>query len=58
MREFPEYDVDCEYNRDGFDVTRLKLSERPTTDDNVEAVALAFVEASNKRIAAMEKKAA
>ncbi|MDP2155901.1 MAG: hypothetical protein Q8J61_07875 [Sulfuricella sp.] len=38
MREVPGYNVDCEYNRDGFDVKRLELPERPTTDDNVEAV--------------------
>src|SRR3972149_9080445 len=33
-----DYDVDCEYNRDGFDVKRLALSERPARDDDVEAV--------------------
>lgn len=35
---FPEFDVDCEYNRDGFDVKRLALHERPVQDDDTEAV--------------------
>lgn len=38
IREFPNYDVDCEYNRDGFDVKRLQLSERNTSDDSADAV--------------------
>lgn len=37
-QEFPGYDVDCEYNRDGFDVKRLQLSQRPVNDDDLEAV--------------------
>jgi len=37
-QEAPGYDVDCEYNRDGFDVKRLALEERHTSDDNDEAV--------------------
>jgi hypothetical protein len=38
--EFPGYNVDCEYNRDGFDVKRLKLSERQVrvSDDELDAV--------------------
>lgn len=35
---FPDFDVDCEYNRDGFDVKRLELHERPAKDDDTEAV--------------------
>jgi len=35
---FPDFDVDCEYNRDGFDVKRLALSEQPVRDDDVNAV--------------------
>lgn len=35
---FPDYDVDCEYNRDGFDVKRLALHERAVQDDDTEAV--------------------
>jgi hypothetical protein len=36
---FPEYSVDCEYNRDGFDVKRLALPERRgTQDDSLDAV--------------------
>lgn len=36
---FPDYHVDCEYNRDGFDVKRLELPERgPARDDSVDAV--------------------
>jgi hypothetical protein len=38
MRECPEYHVDCEYNRDGFDVKRLELSQREATDSDIEAV--------------------
>jgi hypothetical protein len=38
--EFPRYNVDCEYNRDGFDVKRLKLGERKVkvSDDELDAV--------------------
>ncbi|UEP40329.1 hypothetical protein [Burkholderia sp. B21-005] len=36
--QFPDFDVDCEYNRDGFDVKRLALSQREVRDDDVEAV--------------------
>jgi hypothetical protein len=37
---FPNYHVDCEYNRDGFDVKRLQLPERQVhvTDDQNDAV--------------------
>ena len=35
---FPNFDVDCEYNRAGFDVKRLKLRERTPRDDELEAV--------------------
>jgi hypothetical protein len=35
---FPDFDVDCEYNRDGFDVKRLALSGRQVRDDDVDAV--------------------
>ncbi len=35
---FPEFDVDCEYNRDGFDVKRLALHQRAVQDDDTEAV--------------------
>ena len=38
MHQVPGYSVDCEYNRDGFDVKRLELNERQTTDNNIEAV--------------------
>ncbi|BCM24872.1 hypothetical protein [Methyloradius palustris] len=39
MSELPDYDVDCEYNRDGFDVKRLQLPERMAiVDDDIEAV--------------------
>lgn len=38
MPEFSGYDVDCEYNRDGFDVKRLELNQRDTTDNSEEAV--------------------
>jgi hypothetical protein len=37
-QEMPGYNVDCEYNRDGFDVKRLQLSPYPTSADNDEAV--------------------
>jgi hypothetical protein len=37
--QFPHYQVDCEYNRDGFDVKRLALHERTeVSDDSVDAV--------------------
>lgn len=38
--EFPNYNVDCEYNRDGFDVKRLQLGERQVrvADDELDAV--------------------
>jgi hypothetical protein len=35
---FPGFHVDCEYNRDGFDVKKLALPERHATDDSLEAV--------------------
>lgn len=38
MPELPGYDIDCEYNRDGFDVKRLELYGRDNTDENMEAV--------------------
>ena len=38
LRQFPGYSIDCEYNRDGFDVKRLALSWRAIRDDDVEAV--------------------
>lgn len=34
----PGYHIDCEYNRDGFDVKRLALAERKATDEALEAV--------------------
>jgi hypothetical protein len=37
-QEMPGYDVDCEYNRDGFDVKRLQLVQGLTSADNDEAV--------------------
>ena len=37
-QEMPGYDVDCEYDRDGFDVKRLELAPRLTSTDNDEAV--------------------
>lgn len=37
---FPNYQVDCEYNRDGFDIKKLMLAERPVKDDEVEAVTI------------------
>jgi hypothetical protein len=37
-QEMLSYDVDCEYNRDGFDVKRLQLASCPTSADNDEAV--------------------
>ena len=36
--EMRSYDVDCEYNRDGFDIKRLRLTSRGTTDNDQEAV--------------------
>lgn len=35
--EFPEWDVDCEYNRDGFDPKRLHLSKKTLLSDDTEA---------------------
>lgn len=35
---FPNYDIDCEYNRDGFDVKKLTLSARNVSDNDVDAV--------------------
>ena len=37
-QEMPGYNVDCEYNRDGFDVKRLQLAPSLTSTDNDEAV--------------------
>lgn len=39
---FPELDVDCEYNRDGFDVKKLALSEQKieVSSENIEAVSV------------------
>lgn len=39
-RFFPNHHVDCEYNRDGFDIKRLQLAERtaPVADDALDAV--------------------
>ena len=37
-QEVPGFDIDCEYNRDGFDVKRLALEQRETSDDNDEAI--------------------
>jgi hypothetical protein len=37
-REIPGYDVDCEYNRDGFNVKRLQLGHRQVSDNDEEAV--------------------
>ena len=37
-QQVPGYDVDCEYNRDGFDVKRLQLAPRRVNDNDVEAV--------------------
>lgn len=31
---FPDFDIDCEYNRDSFDVKRLELHDRPVQDDD------------------------
>ena len=33
-QETPGYDIDCEYNRDGFDVKRLQLEQCLTSTDN------------------------
>jgi hypothetical protein len=38
MASFPAFDIDCEYNRDGFNVKKLNLAERPVKDDELEAV--------------------
>lgn len=40
LSQFPNYQVDCEYNRDGFDVKKLMLAERPAKYDEVEAVTI------------------
>ena len=37
MKHFPDLDVDCEYNRDGFDVKKLKLSPESVQTDEVHA---------------------
>jgi hypothetical protein len=39
-RQFPAYHVDCEYNRDGFDVKRLQLTSRQViiNDDALDAI--------------------
>lgn len=37
-QQIPGYHVDCEYNRDGFDIKRLQLEQRHVNDDDVEAV--------------------
>lgn len=37
-RYFEDFDVDCEYNRDGFDVKKLQLSAREVCDDELDAV--------------------
>lgn len=36
--QFPDYEIDCEYNRDGFDVKKLTLAERDFKDDELDAV--------------------
>ncbi len=36
--EFSEYDVDCEYNRDGFDIKRLEINSQQTSSEEDEAV--------------------
>lgn len=38
ISKFPGYEIDCEYNRDGFDVKKLMLSDRNVTDDQLDAV--------------------
>jgi hypothetical protein len=38
ISRFPSYEVDCEYNRDGFNVKKLMLSERVAQDDALDAV--------------------
>ena len=35
---FLDYEIDCEYNRDGFDVKKLSLSSRRVHDDQLDAV--------------------
>lgn len=35
---FPNHDIDCEYNRDGFNVKKLMLNERDVKDDELDAV--------------------
>lgn len=34
----PNFDIDCEYNRDGFSTKKLMLSDRTTQDDALDAV--------------------
>ena len=36
--KFQHYEIDCEYNRDGFSVKKLMLSERGVKDDELDAV--------------------
>lgn len=38
LSQFPNYQVDCEYNRDGFDVKKLMLKQRSVDDDALDAV--------------------
>jgi hypothetical protein len=38
ISRFPGYEIDCEYNRDGFDVKKLMLSDRSVTVDQLDAV--------------------
>lgn len=35
---FPDYEIDCEYNRDGFDVKKLTLAGRDVYDTELDAV--------------------
>ena len=37
-RHFPDHHVDCEYNRDGFSVKKLKLTARRVNADSLDAV--------------------
>lgn len=38
--EFPEYNVDCEYNRNGLDVKRLESLAKDIASDNTDAVSV------------------
>jgi hypothetical protein len=38
VREFPDWHVDCEYNRDGHEPKRLRLPPEPTNSDETDAV--------------------